>query len=175
MKRMLRWGIPLIAAGLLFCGTGADAQEIMMQKAVVAPGGGTATDGTVTMQYTVAQPIAGTASNGQTTAAFGFWSQAPSISSIDGTTGAGSITALSVTPSPLSGPGQVSITTTAQGVVDVRLYNASGEMAELLFRGEREAGSFALPISVDRLASGTYFVVVRMPGALLQVPVTVTK
>lgn len=175
MKRMLRWGMPLVAAGLLFCGTGADAQEIVIQKAVVAPGGGTATDGTVIMQYTVAQPIAGTASNGQITGAFGFWSQAPSISSVDGATGAGAITGLSVSPSPLNGPGEISITTSTDGMVDVRLYNASGEMAGLLFRGQREVGSLVLPIKIDRLASGTYFVVVRMRGALLQVPVTVTK
>ncbi len=175
MKRIFRWGIPLAAAGLLVCGSGADAQEITLEKAVVAPGGGTATDGTVTMQVTVAQPVAGTASNGQITGAFGFWNQAPSVSSVDGTVGAGSITALSVAPSPLSGTGQISVTTTAPGLVDVRLYSPSGEMAGLLFRGEREAGSFSLPISVDHLASGTYFVVVRMPGAMLQTPVVITR
>ena len=67
------------------------------------------------------------------------------------------------------------VTTTAPGLVDVRLYSPSGEMAGLLFRGEREAGSFSLPISVDHLASGTYFVVVRMPGAMLQTPVVITR
>lgn len=176
MRRIFRRGLAFAAAAGLLCGAaGAEAQQITMERAVIAPGGGTATDGTVTMQATVAQPVAGTASNSEITGVFGFWNQAPSISSVDGVVGAGAITAISVTPSPLVADGTVEVTLATSGLVDVQLYNAQGEAAGLLFRGERAAGTFTIPIASDRLASGTYFVVVRTPGAMLQVPVTVTR
>ena len=174
MKSIVQRGLAM-AAGLLFCVAGATAQDVMMQKAVIAPAGGSSTDGTTTMTYTLGQPVVGTASNSQMTGTFGFWNEQLQVSSVTGTVGAGAIASITVAPAPLVDNGRVTLRITTAGALDVSLYNATGERVLELFRGNHEAGTITLPISTEGLSSGAYFIAARTPGAMLQVPVTITQ
>ena len=71
MKTNTRYGWSILAAaavGLLVGTADMTAQEMRLERAVVANAGGTISDGVITMQYTVGQPVVGTASNGTMTA-----------------------------------------------------------------------------------------------------------
>lgn len=178
MKTNKRYGWSILAAatvGLLVGTADMTAQGMRLERAVVANAGGTISDGTITMQYTVGQPVVGTATNGTMTGTFGFWSDALQVSSVDGGIIVGAITALSVTPNPLAGDGTVNIALARSGPVEVLLYDAAGQIVERLFDGTRPAGSFSVAIDASGLASGAYFVAARVPGSMVQTPITVTK
>ena len=109
------------------------------------------------------------------TGTFGFWNDALQVSSVDGGLIVGAITALSVTPNPLAGDGTVNIALARSGPVEVLLYDAAGQIVERLYEGTRPAGSFSVAIDASGLASGAYFVAARVPGSMVQTPITVTK
>ncbi len=176
MKRYMR-GVAL--AGLiatLFAATdSADAQEIRLQKAVVASGGGNASNGETTMHYTIGQPVVGMAANGVHRGTFGFWHGTFQVSSVSETEGAGSVTGVSVTPNPIAATGEIRLELARSGNVEVLLYNAAGQLERDLYNGSAEAGMLSLELDAEGLASGAYFVAVRVPGAVVQHPISIVK
>lgn len=162
-----------LALGLLTAAT-AMAQT-RMEKAVVATGGGRTSSTSTFMDYTVGQQVAGLATSTTTRGQFGFWNVLLAPSSVDVTTGAGGVTALSVEPNPIVDRGTVEVTLALSGPVDVALYDMSGRKLATLFSGSRSAGTFEVPLEGAGLGSGTYFVTVSVPGALLQRPVTIVR
>jgi len=162
------------AIGLL-CASGASAQ--MLEKAVISNGGGRASNGNTTLDYTIGQPVVGQAGNGTMSGQFGFWyteaQAAPA--SVPFQAGAGMVGGASVTPNPISTSGTVTVSLLSRGRVDVGLYDVSGRQVGTLYSGERDAGSFTIPLDAAGLASGTYYVAISAPGALVQRPVTVVR
>lgn len=168
-------GIAVLALGLLLTSPGY-AQEARLQKAVIGSGGGQASNGTTTMTYTVGQAVTGTATNGTTRGTFGFWTAIPQVSGVEEVLEVGGITLATVSPNPLIGDdGTIELQVARTGEVEVSLYNTLGEKSQSLYRGTVEAGSVVIPFSAANLAAGVYYITVRVPGGLIQQPVSVVK
>jgi hypothetical protein len=120
-----------------------------------------------------AQPIIGSATNGQTMGAFGFWSNAFVAASVYAETGAGMVTAVAMAPNPAARETELRMTLAQRGSVAVTLHDVTGRRLAVLFDGDRDAGTFVLPIDVASLASGSYYLAVSAPGALIQQRLTV--
>jgi hypothetical protein len=155
--------------------SGASAQ-VMLEKAVVSNGGGRATGAASIVDYTIGQPVVGRASNGSTIGEFGFWNASTSApASVDYTTGAGSVTAATVAPNPAREKSELQLVLAKRGQVDVVLYDVNGRAVGTLYSGEQSEGAFSLPIDLAGVASGTYYVAVSVPGAIVQRPLTVVR
>lgn len=161
--------------GLLLTGTG-HAQEIRLQKAVVASGGSTVTNGTMTMSYTIGQPVVGQATNGTINGTFGFWNQIGQVSSVANPFEVGGVTLVSIAPNPvIDGEGAIALQIARAGDVDIALYNALGERVLTIFDDVAEPGSMELSFSTRDLAAGAYYVAVRVPSGLMQQSISVIK
>ncbi|MDB5034727.1 MAG: hypothetical protein JWQ98_1968 [Chlorobi bacterium] len=173
--RMKRLSVLLGCAIGLLCASGASAQ--MLEKAVVSNAGGRTSDGSKAIDYTIGQPVVGRASNGTMTGDFGFWYAAAQATPLSAPfeAGAGMVAGASVAPNPISTTGSVTVTVTSRGRVDVGLYDVGGRHVANLYSGDRDAGTFTVPINAAGLASGTYYVAISAPGALVQRPVTVVR
>lgn len=124
----------------------------------------------------IGQPVTGRAGNSAMTGEFGFWSMAiGAAASVDATTGAGSITAASIVPNPVRDDAAVTVTLAQRGEVRIAIYDVNGKKLSTLYTGVRDAGSFSIPFNVATLPGGTYYVVISVPGALVQRPVTVVR
>jgi len=176
MNRYVAIGLGILLLGVATTGR-ASAQQMMLQKAVVASGGGMATSGTMTMYYTVGQPVVGTASNGIVNAMFGFWNGVFVVSptGVDGGERAGAITSMKVSPNPVERDANLELTLARSGDVVVSVYDPSGARVRTLYSDRRTAGRFVIPFDATGLASGTYYVAATASGALVQVPVTVVR
>lgn len=175
MQNLVSKGLlPLLL--LLAGAVSATAQgQVRLERAVIAPGGGQASNAEMVATVTTEQPVAGNASNGQINGTFGFWNSAFVASSVDSRSAAGSISAVSVTPNPVVDRGSIVVALARAGQVTVDLYDATGSHVRTLHRGEHAAGQLNIELATAGLASGTYHVAVSMPGALLQQPVTVVR
>lgn len=171
---MKRIQIALVLAVGLMAAVSA-AGQTRMEKAVVAIGGGRTAGTGTRMDYTIGQQVAGRAQSATTVGEFGFWSIASSALSVDPEEGAGIVTALTISPNPASSRSSVEIGLARSGEVEVALYDMTGRKAFDLFTGVRPAGRFTLPLDVTGLASGTYYIAVSTPGAMLQRMVTVVR
>lgn len=157
-----------LAAGKL------DAQT-RMEKGVISTGGGRTSSATKFFDYTIGQPVVGVASSSTTVGQFGFWNLVLAPSSVDVTTGAGGVTALSVSPNPMVDDGTIRVILARSGPVEVVLYDVNGRAVRTLLSDDRPAGELILSFDGKGLAAGTYFVAVSVPGALLERPVTVVR
>lgn len=168
-------GIAALALGLLLTSPGY-AQEARLQKVVIGSGGGTSSNGTVTMSYTVGQAVTGTATNGTTRGTFGFWTAVSQVSAVEDVVEVGGVTLASISPNPVMGDeGRIELQIARMGDVEVFLYDPLGEQIQSLYSGTVQAGSIVIPFSVADLTTGVYFVAVRVPGGLIQQPVSVIK
>lgn len=150
--------------------------QVFMSQAVIGTGGGRTASSATAMDATMGQTVVGHAESATTSGDFGFWFNEIQLSSVlvpGG--GAGAVTALSVVPNPVAGSSSVDVTLATGGPVDVILYDASGREVRVLFSGTRDGGTFSLPLDAAGLPGGTYFMAVRVPGGLLQQPVTVVR
>jgi len=166
---VLAFALGIAAAG------GADAQ-VMLERAVIGSGGGHAAGSTMMVDYTAGQPVVGHASNGSMQGDFGFWNASTSVpASVDYTTGAGSVTAATLAPNPARDRSALRLVLAQRGEVDVVLYDVSGRAVMSLYSGDRDAGAFEIPVDLSGIASGTYYVAISVPGALVQRPLTVVR
>lgn len=155
--------------------SGAQAQ-VMLEKAVVANGGGRSMGSASMIDYTIGQPVVGRASNGTTIGEFGFWSASTSApASVDYTTGAGSVSAATVAPNPAREKAELQLVLSRRGQVDVVLYDVNGRAVSTIYSGDHAEGAFSLPVDLAGVASGTYYVAVSVPGAIVQRPLTVVR
>ena len=148
--------------------------QVMLQKAVVSNGGGVATNGTTNAIFIAGQPVAGTASNGQIVGQFGFFATPLAANLVEGQ-GAGPINSVTISPNPATIDLSIKVELSSSSNIDLYLYDASGHLVSTLFSGRKEAGSFIQKLDTRSLASGTYFVAARVPGALLETKVTIVK
>jgi len=177
MKRLTYTAVGFaVATVLALAGVSVQAQQITLQKAVVANGGGTSGNASQTLTYTVGQSATGTATNGTMTGTFGFWNTSAAISGVETGGVAGAIAAIEITPNPVTGNrGTLRIRLASSGDVEVQLYDALGRQRSELFNGRSEAGTLEVSLSAEALTSGSYFVAVRVPGGLMQRSFTVVR
>jgi hypothetical protein len=173
MKRYLS----TIALILCLAAVTRSSAQVRLEKAVVSSGGGTATTQTMRLNYTIGQPVIGYAGNQTMKGAFGFWNNAFAVipSGVSTEAGAGAITSMRVTPNPVLEDATVELTLAKGGALEIGLYDLKGRLAETIFSGEHAAGTFSVPFDASRIASGTYFVTISVPGALLQKPITIVR
>src|SRR5689334_10665554 len=111
--------------GLALCLTAAGAAQgqTMMEKAVIATGGGRSTTPTMGMDYTIGQPVVGVAASPAARGECGFWSMSALVSSVGPEGGAGPVAALDISPNPARVQSSISIGLAQSGPVDVVLYD----------------------------------------------------
>jgi hypothetical protein len=148
--------------------------QVILQKAVVANGGGSTSNSTTRLDYTVGETAVGAASNSTTIGRFGFWNAASLAASVKGN-GAGSIKAVTVHPNPASNSISVSIDLLVAGNLDLRLYDEAGHFVSTLYSGKKAAGVHTVRANIEHLTSGTYFIAALVPGGLLQSRLTVLR
>jgi hypothetical protein len=73
-------------------------------------------------------------------------------------------TTLSLAPNPASHVTVLSYTIATAGHMDITLFDASGRVVDNLENGYRTAGVYNVNIDTDKLANGTYFVVINVPA-----------
>lgn len=161
---------------LALTGTSATAQELRLQKAVVASAGGTSGNGTYTLRYTIGQSAAGTATDGTTTGTFGFWNESAAVSGVTFAEGAGNVTAAEIAPNPIVGDrGTLRLTISGPGQIEVLLYDALGRQVRDVYSGNRGAGTLELEFDASALNSGSYYMAIRVPGGLIQKPFSIVR
>lgn len=175
MMKMKTWMMAAAIAGGICVAIPAGAQTIMAEKMVLSPGGGYTTDGTLQFDGTIAQPVAGTATDGTTMGNFGFWTTTQAVSGVTAESGAGAIVTLSVFPNPVSDNARITIDLASRGDVEVALRDVTGRTVMSIYSNMAEAGTLQIPIHASTLPSGIYYVVVSVPGALMQKPMTVIR
>lgn len=82
---------------------------------------------------------------------------------------------LSVQPQPMSGNGTIGLFLSANDRVTLRLRDALGRMVQLIGTHPLAAGGNALPIDVERLPAGTYFLEATGANAAGAIPVVVVR
>lgn len=164
----------LITITILFFAATASAQ-IILQRAVTSQAGGMASNGTINLQYTVSQTAVGMAANNQTVGQFGFWTAPITIASVHNSNGAGPIRSVSLFPNPAQGEVRIDLSLAASGSLDIILYDDAGKTIRTIYSGTSPAGSSSYRFDASQLASGSYFIAARMPGALLQTKLNVVK
>jgi len=81
----------------------------------------------------------------------------------------------SLRPNPTSASAMLDFTIGAPGDVVVTLHDGLGRLVERVAGGRYEAGSHALPITTDGLASGTYLVRIAIDGVTTSTTLTVAR
>jgi hypothetical protein len=170
MKRLFI--ICILTAGAML-NSSADAQ-VILQKAVISNGGGVAANGSTAGMFVVGQTAAGMASNSGMIGHFGFFATPNAANSV-ANHGSGAISSLQLTPNPASDQVGINVTLANAENVDLFLYDATGHFVSTVFSGKKEAGAFTTRFDVRSLASGTYFVAARIPGAMMQAKLNVVK
>lgn len=170
--------IPTIAVLiLLFATAGRTEAQMRLEKAVIATGGGTTQSQTMRMSYTIGQPVIGMADNGTTQGMFGFWNSAlvNTPSGIQYQDGAGTIATVQITPNPVVSDAQIEVELTRGGNLEIGLYGLNGQLLEQLISAERPAGKTVIPFDAGRFPSGSYFITISVPGAMLQTTLTIVR
>jgi hypothetical protein len=172
VRRLMMAGAIAIALGTATTA----AQTVMLEQAVIAPGGGQTSAGSMQLNATMEQAVAGTATNGTTTGSFGFWTATPTaISGVTLAGGSGAVRSIAARPNPIRTEGELTVALARRGDVRVTLHDVTGRMLATLYSNVADAGELTIPLDVTGLASGTYYVAVSMPDAMMQKPITVIR
>jgi len=153
---------------------GSANAQVILQKAAIANGGGSTTNGTTRLDYTVGETAVGVASNSMTIGRFGFWNGATFSALVKGN-GSGSIKEVTIHPNPASNIITIAIDLTTSGNLDLRLYDETGHLVSTLYSGKKTAGLHTIRSDISQLATGTYFIAALVPGGLLQSRLTVVR
>ena len=157
---------------LLALGASANAQMVL-QKAVIANGGGVSSGLILKSNITIGQPVVGLASNSTQKAQLGFWTTAISQSN-QGVNSFASLPEMSIHtwPNPARKDCNVSITS-ASDEIDIRLFDLTGKEVKVIYNGAStiEPHSFI----VSDLAAGTYILAARSPNQLSEKLITVVR
>lgn len=163
---MKRVRIGLAAA--IICGTVATDcfAQAYVRKLTVNDGGGACANTSTILACSIGQTVIGTASNGTTIGQFGFWNVRPQVSAVSQEHTFG--ISLDVFPNPATHTVRATIQVPTSGSLDVAIVDVHGVLVRSLVSGSRPAGSLTIAFDVSALATGTYFVAARMPGAFEQ-------
>jgi hypothetical protein len=147
--------------------------QTVLDKAVISAGGGTSTNTTTRLDYTIAEPAIGIATNGRTIGQFGFWTASGAVTLSAPSGGAGAITAMRLSPNPVSDASRLRLSLASASRVAITLHDASGRQIGRRSLGHLDAGDHVIAIDLSGLASGSYSLVASIDGAMMRVPVTV--
>jgi hypothetical protein len=156
----------------LLAGRSANAQ-MMLQKAVIASGGGISSGLILKSNITVGQAIVGTASNATQKAQLGFWTSAASKPS-QGVSETAQAMELSIQtwPNPASKDCKVVVNSQASDI-DIRLFDLTGKEVKTIYNGP--GGSSPHSFNVSDLAAGSYIIAARSPGQLVEKLISVVR
>ena len=143
------------------------AQGMRLERAVIAPAGGTSSNPKMIFTGTVAQPMTGVATNGKIAMQYGFWTAAKPSSSVGSPTQPNPLD-VQLWPNPSSNQTSLKINLDQRGIVEIGLYDESGHFVRSLDRSEHAAGPFTLQVDTAPLASGTYLIAIRLPNGVAQ-------
>ncbi|HEY3874983.1 MAG TPA: T9SS type A sorting domain-containing protein [Candidatus Kapabacteria bacterium] len=165
-----------ILAAICVCMVATQASaQVMLRSAVVASSGSIVTNGTQAAAITVGQPVVGVASNGQMVGQFGFWTS-PAVAPLQGVS-AGPALGLSIKtwPNPASDAATVRVTLASATTLELSLYDITGKQVELISNANHPSGTFDQSLDLTSVPSGRYIVVARMPGAMLEEPISIVR
>jgi hypothetical protein len=147
--------------------------QVMLQKAVISSGGGTASNSTTRAQMTTAQPVTGTASNQQMKAEYGFWTSEAAASSVSQTVNMQ--VGVEVWPNPASDIATANVTLANPSDLDVQLFDMNGIEVRSVFSGNSSNGTRSFQIDLSGLASGSYILAARIPGQIVETRISVVR
>ncbi len=149
--------------------------QMRLQKAVISDAGGKASNTSMKLDYTVGQTATGRASNGTTTGQFGFWNAKPLASSVRNENSAGAIHSMTISPNPSVADINIEVNLTSPGNLDLLLYDATGRFITTIYSGKGNSGVSSIRFDGKDLSSGAYFVTARVPGAIVQSKLTISR
>ncbi|MDP4198919.1 MAG: T9SS type A sorting domain-containing protein [Bacteroidota bacterium] len=162
----------IIGALLLVSGASTADAQVMLQKAVIAAGGGASASVTTRSNITIGQAVTGTASNSTTRGQFGFWMGAPLASFVTPET-RGFDLQIQAWPNPASSQCQITVTSATSRDLDIRLFDLTGKEMKVVFTGMNNGQP--IPLSVSDLPSGSYILAARVPGELIEKQISVVR
>ncbi len=165
--------IAILAIASLCTVANTSHAQMMLAKAAVASGGNISTNGTQAAGMTAGQAVTGTASNGQTVGHFGFWTTAQAPSGVQ--PGPAISIGLQTWPNPASDHANVRVSLASSGRLELGLYDLTGKQIMPISSGNRSTGTFEVTLDLSTVPSGRYIIAARMPGQLLEEPITIIR
>jgi hypothetical protein len=160
-----------ILIGLLALAAPASAQMVL-QKAVIASGGGVSSGLILKSNITIGQVFVGVATNSTQKAQLGFWTVAvPQLQSV-GSAAASPDISIQTWPNPATKACRVTVTSASEDI-DIRLFDLTGKEAKVVYSGPSTVAAHSF--SVADLAAGTYVLAVRSPNQLAERLITVVR
>jgi hypothetical protein len=162
----------LIVVALLAGSVPASAQ-VMLQKAVIAAGGGISSGLILKSNITIGQAFVGTASNATTKGQIGFWTPAnpQPLQDVQGSAPTLDL-AIQTWPNPVSKECKVTVTSSASEI-DIRLFDLNGKEVKAIYSGP--ATIAPVSFNVSSLPAGSYIIAARSPGQLVEKLVSVVR
>ena len=146
--------------------------QVMLQKAVIAAGGGVSTNATNRSNITIGQAAVGTASNATTRGQFGFWTSGAPLSSVTSVMPSFDL-AIQAWPNPATNFCQITVSSSVMRDLDVRLFDLTGKEMKVVFAGM--SGGQTIKLDVSDLPSGSYILAARAPGELIEKRISVVR
>ena len=166
MKQHYAMRIPALLVLWLVMTAAASAQLVV--RDVIASGPTAAIGTNVALVGTIGQTLIGAASAGTTAGGFGFWYSisAPEPGAVreERLDGASAAASLRCSPNPFSTQTEIRMTIPSRGHVVLSLFD-----------GEREAGTIAVQLGAEDLASGSYTVQLRSGNTHQAIRLSVVK
>ncbi len=177
MKQHYAMRIPALLVLWLVMTAAASAQLVV--RDVIASGPTAAIGTNVALVGTIGQTLIGAASAGTTAGGFGFWYSisAPEPGAVreERLDGASAAASLRCSPNPFSTQTEIRMTIPSRGHVVLSLFDAAGRLVETLIDGDREAGTIAVQLGAEDLASGSYTVQLRSGNTHQAIRLSVVK
>jgi hypothetical protein len=166
MKKFIT-GFILILCVPLIHPIGANAQQIMLSRAVISSGGMRATNGQTDGTVTIAQPATGQATNGSMSMHYGFWTPGTAAARVQNGEPITSSMSLLVWPNPAITQTELTLMLPNNAPVTLAIYDAAGHQLAASTT-QRMAGRSNISLDLSTLASGAYFVSASIPGEVVQ-------
>lgn len=156
----------------LLAGSIPASAQIMLQKAVIAAGGGISSGLILKSNITIGQAFVGTASNATTKGQIGFWTpNAQPLQDVQGSAPTLDL-AIQTWPNPVSKECKVTVTSSASEI-DIRLFDLNGKEVKAIYNGP--ATIAPVSFNVSSLAAGSYIIAARSPGQLVEKLISVVR
>ena len=166
--------ITLVVAAPLFGSVGTAHSQIMLEKAVIAAGGNTATGANTRVTLTVGQPVVGLTASTQVKAQLGFWTAEKGTSGVASSPVAPDIS-ITVWPNPASSLTKIDIALPMSSELDVRLFDINGREVKSLFTGSSLSANHSIMADFSTIPSGTYIIAASIPGELVQKRISIIR
>ncbi len=147
--------------------------QVMLQRAVVASGGNTSSNGSVQVGSTAGQPVVGVASNSQMIGYFGFWTPGSAAAAVSPLAPEPALD-LTAWPNPASGATKVTVSMAASADLDIRIFDVTGKEVRTVYVGPA-SGKRDINVDLSELPQGSYIVAARIPGQLVEQRISIVR